>query len=429
VSREPIFGELVERGCLFQATDEAGIAGLLASGTTTIYVGIDPTAESLHLGHLLPLLTLRRLQRAGHRPLVVLGGATALIGDPSGKSSERVMLSPETVDQAAESIRHQIGRFLDLATGPQSARILNNRDWISPLGVIPFLRDVGKHFSMGAMLGKESVRTRLGTEGSGLSFTEFSYLLLQAYDFDHLSRSEGCRLQMGGSDQWGNITAGIELIRRRQGVEAYGLTLPLVTTASGTKLGKTEAGTVWLDAQRTSPYAFYQYLLQIDDRDVGRLLRYFSECTCAEIRSLEEAHAREPEKRVAQKALAHELTARVHGLWEADRVMRVSETLFDGRSISDLDSESFRLLESAVPGTVVSAAAEGWPLVDLLVATGLAPSKSRARTDIQAGAISMNQLRVDTVGKRVAREEFLWGRYLLLRHGRRHYAWVRLEGE
>ncbi|MHB1544545.1 MAG: tyrosine--tRNA ligase [Gammaproteobacteria bacterium] len=425
----PIFGELVERGCVFQATDEAGIEALLASGAAPVYVGIDPTAESLHLGHLLPLLTLRRFQRAGHRPIVVLGGATALIGDPSGKFSERVMLAPETVEEATESIRRQIGRFLDLAPDPWGARILNNRDWIHPLGVIPFLRDVGKHFPMGAMLGKESVRTRLGTEGSGLSFTEFSYLLLQAYDYDHLCQSEGCRLQVGGSDQWGNITAGIDLIRRRQGLEAYGLTLPLVTTAAGTKLGKTEAGTVWLDAQRTSPYAFYQYLLQIDDRDVGRLLRYFSERECAAIRALEEAHALEPEKRTAQKALAYELTALVHGSRETDRVMRVSETLFDGRSISDLDSESFRLLESAIPGTVVPATPEGWQLVDLLVATGLVSSKSRARSDIQAGAISVNQLRVDAVGKRLARDEFLWGRYLLLRHGRRHYAWVRLDRE
>lgn len=426
--RAPVLADLVERGCLFQITDEAGIDDLLSAGPAPVYLGIDPTAESLHLGHLLPLLTLRRLQQAGHRPLVVLGGATALIGDPSGKSTERIMLTTETVERATESIRQQLGRFLDFGSGSQAARILNNWDWIAPLGVIPFLRDVGRHFSMGSMLGKESVRTRLDPEGSGLSFTEFSYLLLQAYDFDHLCRQEGCRLQIGGSDQWGNITAGIELIRRSQGHEAYGLTLPLVTTATGTKLGKTEAGTVWLDAGRTSPYAFYQYLLQVDDRDVGRLLRYFSTRTCAEIQSIEEAHLREPEQRTAQKALAEELTVRVHGREETDRVMRVSETLFDGRSIRDLDADGFRLLETVIPGTLVSAAPGGWPLVDLLVASGLVPSKSRARSDIQAGAISLNQVRVDTVAKQVTHEELLWGRYLLLRRGRRHYAWIRLEG-
>lgn len=423
----PVFEELKARSSVFQATDEAGIAALLASGGAPVYLGIDPTAESLHLGHLLPLLTLRRLQRAGNRPLVVLGGATALIGDPSGKSTERVMLPVERVELAAEAIRNQISQFLDFEAGPERARILNNRDWIAPLGVIPFLRDVGQHFSMGGMLGKESVRTRLGGEGTGLSFTEFSYLLLQAYDFDHLCRSEGCRLQIGGSDQWGNITAGIELIRRCQGLEAYGLTLPLVTTASGAKLGKTEAGTVWLDAKRTSPYAFYQYLLQVDDRDVGPLLRYFSERDPSSIRALEEAHARDPGKRAAQKMLAEELTLLVHGSRETGKALRVSETLFDGRAIRDLDAESFGLLETALPGAVVSATDRDWPLVDLLVASGLVPSKSRARTDIQAGAVSVNQLRVEAADQKISRDEFLWGRYLLLRHGRRRYAWIRLD--
>ena len=428
MSRSPILDELSERGCLFQTTDEAGISDLLSSKRATVYLGIDPTADSLHLGHLLPLLTLRRLQRAGHRPLVVLGGATGLIGDPSGKFSERIMQSPEAVEHAAESIRHQIGRFLDLGDRPEGARILNNRDWIAPLGVIPFLRDVGRHFSMGSMLGKESVRTRLGSEGTGLSYTEFSYHLLQAFDFDHLCRTEGCRLQLGGSDQWGNITAGIELIRRRQGLEAYGLTLPLVTTASGSKLGKTESGTLWLDGRRTAPYAFYQYLLQVEDRDVGRLLRYFSENGCAAIRSIEAEQQKEPEKRLAQKNLARELTVLVHGSSETDRVIRVSETLFEGHSIDDLDRASFELLESVIPGRVVGASSDGWELAELLVASGLVTSKSRARSDIQAGAVSVNQHRMDAVGTRIVKDDFLWGQYLLLRCGRRHYAWVRLEG-
>jgi tyrosyl-tRNA synthetase len=420
-----LLAELKTRHSIFQLTDEPGITSLLAAGPATVYAGFDPTAASLHLGHLLPLLTLRRLQQAGHRPLIVLGGATGLIGDPSGKLTERVMQTVEEVEAYAESLKHQLGRFLDFGTDRTGARILNNREWIGPLDLIGFLRDVGRHFSLGAMLGKESVRTRLGNESTGLSYMEFSYLLLQAYDFDHLCRTEGCRLQIGGSDQWGNITAGIELIRRRQNLEAFGWTTPLVTTASGSKLGKTESGTVWLDPEKTQPYAFYQYLLQIDDADIGRFLRYFSERDLGAIGALEEEQARDPAGRPGQKALARELTVRVHGEAVTERVIRVSETLFGSADLSTLDRESFRLLETVIPGTVVSRDATRWNLEELLVATGLAPSKSRAREEIRAGAVLVNQRRVEGASGPIGRDDFLWDRYLLLRKGRRHYAWVR----
>lgn len=421
-----LLADLKARQCIFQATDEKGIASLLAAGPASVYVGFDPTADSLHLGHLLPLLTLRRLQRAGHRPLVVLGGATGLIGDPSGKLSERVMQSVENVEAYTQSLHKQLASFLDFSDVRTGGRILNNREWIDPLDLIGFLRDVGKHFSVGAMLGKETVRTRLGNENAGLSYTEFSYLLLQAYDFDHLCRTEGCRLQIGGSDQWGNITAGIELIRRRQNREAYGWTTPLVTTAAGNKLGKTETGTIWLDPGKTSPYAFYQYLLQVDDADAGRFLRYFSECELEAIEAIEREQARDPGSRPGQKALACELTTRVHGKTETGRVIRVSETLFGSADLMALDLESFRLLETVIPGTVVSRETPRWALEDLLIATGLVSSKSRAREEIRAGAVSVNQKKVEGMTRAIGHEDFLWERYVLLGKGRRHHAWVRL---
>ena len=418
--------DLKARRSIFQLTDETGIASLLSEAPTTVYVGFDPTADSLHLGHLLPLMTMRRLQQAGHRPLIVLGGATGLIGDPSGKLSERVMQTMEAVDSYAESLGRQIGHFLDCGGSPTSARILNNREWIGPLDLIGFLRDVGKHFSVGAMLGKETVRTRLGNENAGLSYTEFSYLLLQAYDFDHLCRTEGCRLQIGGSDQWGNITAGVELIRRRQNREAYGWTTPLVTTAAGSKLGKTETGTIWLDPGKTPPYTFYQYLLQVDDADAGRFLRYFSEYDLGTIAAIEAEQAKDPASRPGQKALARELTTRVHGSVETGRVIRVSETLFGSADLRALDLESFRLLETVIPGAVVSREPPRWALEELLVATGLVSSKSRAREEIRAGAVSVNQKRVEETTRAIGHGDFLWDRYLLLGKGRRHHAWVRL---
>jgi tyrosyl-tRNA synthetase len=421
-----LLADLQARQCIFQTTDEKGVTALLAAGPATVYAGFDPTADSLHLGHLLPLLTLRRLQQAGHRPLVVLGGATGLVGDPSGKLSERVMQSVETVEAHAEALQKQLVSFLDFSDTRTGGRILNNREWIGSLDLIGFLRDVGKHFPVGAMLNKETVRTRLGKENTGLSYTEFSYLLLQAYDFDHLCQTEGCRLQIGGSDQWGNITAGIELIRRRRNQEAYGWTTPLVTTASGNKLGKTETGTLWLDARKTSPYAFYQYLLQVEDQDAGRFLRYFSERDLEAIEAIEAEQVRDPGKRPGQKALARELTTRIHGTGETERAIRLSETLFGSADVRTLDPESFRQLETAIPGTVLPREIPNHTLEELLVTTGLVTSKSRAREEIRAGAVSVNQKRVEGTTRMIGREDFLWDRYLLLGKGKRHHAWVRL---
>ncbi|HXH06182.1 MAG TPA: tyrosine--tRNA ligase [Vicinamibacterales bacterium] len=414
-----LYADFEWRGLIYDATD--GLREALAAGPMVGYIGFDPTASSLHVGSLLPLTVLMRFQRAGHRPIAILGGGTGLIGDPSGKLQERPLLAVEEVRRHLEGLRAQIGRFLDLERG---ARILDNADWLAPLDLMSFLRDIGKHFTVNALLQKESVRRRL-EQADGLSFTEFSYVLLQAYDFLVLYDRFGCTLQMGGSDQWGNITAGIDLIRRLRGARAHGLVLPLVTTAGGTKFGKTEAGTVWLDAQLTSPFRFYQFWLNTDDRDVVRYLKYFSFRGREEIDELARAVEREPERRAAQRELAREVTALVHGAEAARRAERAAAVLFGG-DLADVAVEDVLEVFEDAPSTELVLPAEGLALVELLVATRLAPSKSEAVRLIRSGGIYLNNRRIGDERARIGPEEALGGRVLLLRKGARQVHLVRL---
>jgi tyrosyl-tRNA synthetase len=421
--------ELEWRGLLYQQTE--GAAAALAARQVTGYCGFDPTASSLHVGSLVPVMGLAHLQRAGHRPVVLVGGGTGLIGDPSGRSSERPLADSATIEANASGIRGQLERFLDF-TGPSGAVMRNNAEWLQPLGAIAFLRDVGKHFSINQMLAKESVRSRLE---EGISFTEFSYMLLQAYDFLELSRREGVTLQIGGSDQWGNITAGTELIRRSSGREAHGVTLPLVTNADGRKFGKSESGNVWLDPARTSPYRFYQFWINTDDRDVGRYLRYFTLLERTEIARLERVAHEHPEAREAQGALAFDVTSRVHGEAPAAIARDVSRILFDKRADPrELHLDALQAVEGEVPvaaATITAAgdgAAEiGVDVLDALVRLGLVKSKGDGRRQLQQGAVSVNGRRLGGEELSVPPGEALHGRYFLVRKGSRDIGLLRLD--
>jgi tyrosyl-tRNA synthetase len=420
-----LFEELSWRGLVYDAT--AGVPELLAKERVTAYAGIDPTASSLHAGSLLPVLTMARLQRAGHNPIVVVGGGTGMIGDPSGKSQERVLLSREQVDENVTAIGRQLASFLDFGLQPNAARIVNNAAWLGTVDLLTFLRDVGKQFTVSAMLQKESVSRRLESE-EGISYTEFSYLLLQAYDFLHLYDEFGCTLQLGGSDQWGNITAGIDLIRRVRGVKAHGLVWPLMTTASGVKFGKTEAGTIWLDPARTSPFRFYQFWLNAADRDVMSYLRYFTFFDRAAIAELEASAQRSPERRDAQRALAREVTGLVHGSVQVGRVERASELLF-GEDITTLPVDDVLAVLEDVPSTDLQAGevpAEGIGLVELVARVQLAPSKSAARRLVESGGVYVNNRRALDPLARVTREQAIGGQLLLLRKGSKQQHLVRL---
>jgi tyrosyl-tRNA synthetase len=415
----PLLEDLAWRGLVAQVASEQRLAGLVAAGGATVYAGFDPTADSLHVGHLVPLLTLARYQRAGNRPIALAGGGTGLIGDPSGRSSERVLNDTGTVDAWTDRIRGQLSRFLDFDGG---ALLVNNLDWLKDLSAIELLRDVGKHFPMGWMLGKESVRTRI--EGDGLSFTEFSYMVLQAYDFLHLEREYGCRIQIGGSDQYGNITAGIELIRRVDGEQAAGQTVPLITDASGQKFGKTSGRAVWLDPERTSPYAFYQYWLQVDDGDAGRYLRLFTFLERAEIEQIESQHAQSPERRDAQRRLAREMTVMVHGDGEWQRAVEISEALFGKGRLSDLDPARLEVALEAAPTLRLAAGADLPSYALLMVETGLAKSTSEAARLAAGGGVYANDDRVEEVTSVPPEQVFLGGRVLVLRRGRRAHGLV-----
>ncbi|HET7585831.1 MAG TPA: tyrosine--tRNA ligase [Gemmatimonadaceae bacterium] len=415
--------ELTWRGLLHQYTE--GLDEALASGATSIYVGFDPTAPSLHVGNLVPIMALVHLQQAGHRPVVLVGGGTGLIGDPSGKRTERQLLSPREVNANAMRIERQLQRFLRFS-GPQGAQMRNNAVWLRRLGAIPFLRDVGKHFTVNYMLAKESVQSRL--EG-GISFTEFGYMLLQAVDFLELFRRDGVTVQGGGSDQWGNITAGIELIRRADGAAAHGFTVPLITTAAGTKFGKTEAGTVWLDPALTSPYRFFQFWINTDDRDVVRYLRMFTLFSREEIEALELEALTNPAGRRAQRALAMHLTERVHGPRSADLASSISKALFGGGTPQALTEDALAMLEGEIPFAKVRIrSGDALDAVELCVATGLTPSKGAARRLIEQRGLSVNGRRVAPEELEVYRGSFLRGRYILLRKGTRDYALVRATG-
>ncbi|MFL6055861.1 MAG: tyrosine--tRNA ligase [Actinoallomurus sp.] len=414
-----ILDDLAWRGLITQSTDLDDLRAMLASGPVTLYCGFDPTAPSLHVGSLMQLLTLRRFQQAGHRTIGLVGGATGLIGDPSGKSAERTLNSEEVVAGWVQRIRTQVSRFIDL-TGDRGL-IVSNLDWTGPMSAIEFLRDIGKHFPVNRMLARETVKSRLDT--TGMSYTEFSYVLLQSMDFLELYRRYGCRLQTGGSDQWGNLTAGVDLIRRVEGGSAHALTTPLVTRADGTKFGKTAGGeTYWLDPELTSPYAFYQFWLNADDRDVATYLKYFSFRSREEIEELEKATSERPAARAAQRALAEELTSLVHGTEETQRVIAASRALFGQGDLAELDERTLASALAEVPSTAVSGPLP--PVVDLLAATGLVGSKSEARRTVAQGGAYLNNVKVTDEAAVPDLGDLLHGRFLVLRRGKRNVGGV-----
>jgi tyrosyl-tRNA synthetase len=394
------------------------VEAALGRGQVTGYVGFDPTAPSLHVGNMVPLMGLVHLQRAGHRPIALVGGGTGLIGDPSGKSSERPLSDTATVAANAAAIGKQLERFLDFS-GPAAAKMVDNAEWLTKLKAIDFMRDVGKHFTVNYMLQKDSVKGRMD---AGISFTEFSYMLLQAYDFMELNRRHGVTLQMGGSDQWGNITAGTELIRRSLGAEAHGITMPLITTSAGTKFGKTEAGAVWLDPARTSPYKFYQFWINTDDRDVGKYLRTFTLLSREEIESLDTATNERPEKREAQRALARDVTERLHGEGSVRAADEVSGLLFGGLDPASLSKEAVEALREEIPSFKASSLTEPQAVIDGVTSeNGVFKSRGDAKRMVQQGGVYLNGQRVDGELKSVTP---LHGKYVLLRKGAKNYALV-----
>ena len=411
-----LFEEFEWRGKLYDATDGAREA--LAKEQVTAYIGFDPTASSLHVGNLLPIMALARLQRFGHTPIALVGGGTGMIGDPSGKSAERTLMTIEEIDANARAIRTQLERFLDFEASPNAARMINNADWLRRIGLLEFLRDTGKHFTVNYMLAKESVKRRLGGD-EGISFTEFSYLLLQAHDYLHLHRTTGCTLQMGGSDQWGNIVAGCDLIRKVEGAKAHGVVLPLVTTSGGAKFGKTEAGTVWLDSQRTSPFKFYQFWLNADDRDVIKYLKFFTWLDRDTIAALDKATSDAPQQRDAQRTLAREVTSMVHGAGELDRAERASRVLFGG-SLADASVDDILMVFDDVPTTELRADELASLQANALVTqAGLATSKGEATRLIKQGGIYVNDRRVTDERSAVSVDEAIGGRVIVLRKGQR----------
>lgn len=413
-----IFDDLKYRGLINQVTDENGLREALKK-PIAFYCGFDPTADSLHVGHLLVILIMRRLQNAGHHPIALVGGGTGMIGDPSGRSTERKLNSKEVVEAYAESLRRQLSRFLDFDGG--RATFVNNSDWLSELSTIAFLRDVGKHFTLNYMLSKDSVQSRLE---NGISFTEFSYMLLQSFDYLNLYEKHGARLEIGGSDQWGNITAGLELIRRRGHEEpAFGMTFPLITKSDGTKFGKSSGGAIWLDPEKTTPYEWYQFWINAADADVVNYLKYFTFLEKDEIEALEKATRLHPEKREAQKTLARELTKLVHGEAALKQAEHISKALFSGK-IAELSAEEIRQGFKDVPAWQMPSADEV-DLIELLVTAGVSPSKRQAREDIKNGAISINGVRQTDLHYRVGEKDRIEGAYTLVRRGKKNYTLIK----
>ncbi|HAZ6148534.1 TPA: tyrosine--tRNA ligase [Staphylococcus aureus] len=410
--------DLKWRGLIYQQTDEQGIEDLLNKEQVTLYCGADPTADSLHIGHLLPFLTLRRFQEHGHRPIVLIGGGTGMIGDPSGKSEERVLQTEEQVDKNIEGISKQMHNIFEFGTD-HGAVLVNNRDWLGQISLISFLRDYGKHVGVNYMLGKDSIQSRLE---HGISYTEFTYTILQAIDFGHLNRELNCKIQVGGSDQWGNITSGIELIRRMYGqTDAYGLTIPLVTKSDGKKFGKSESGAVWLDAEKTSPYEFYQFWINQSDEDVIKFLKYFTFLGKEEIDRLEQSKNEAPHLREAQKTLAEEVTKFIHGEDALNDAIRISQALFSG----DLKSLSAKELKDGfkdVPQVTLSN--DTTNIVEVLIETGISPSKRQAREDVNNGAIYINGERQQDVNYALAPEDKIDGEFTIIRRGKKKYFMV-----
>jgi tyrosyl-tRNA synthetase len=420
-----LFREFEWRGMVYDATE--GLRDALNAGSVTGYIGFDPSAASLHVGTLLPMMALARFQRAGHSPIAIVGGGTGLIGDPSGKTQERQLLTIEQVQRNVDGIRHQLARFLDFDRAPNAARIVNNADWLATIDLMAFLRDVGKHFTVNYMLQKESVSRRLEQE-EGISYTEFSYLLLQAWDFVQLFDRYGCTVQMGGSDQWGNITAGIDLTRKLRGSKVHGLVLPLVTTSAGVKFGKTEAGAVWLDPALTSPFRFYQFWLNTDDRDVVKYLKYFTFLEEPEIAALAEACVRAPEKREAQRALAEHVTDLVHGADQRRRAEEASALLFRG-DVRQASKEDILMVFDDVPSTSIDRAEfgdEGIAVTRLITASGLESSNSAAVRLVKGGGFYVNDERVANEKARVTAAAAIDGELFVLRKGQRERRIVRV---
>lgn len=419
-----LIADLKWRGAFAQSTDEVELAKHLDSGARTLYIGFDPTAPSLHLGNLVQMTMLRRFQLAGHKPIALVGGATGLVGDPSGRSAERTLNDEEIVAQWLERIRKQLEGFLDFEAPKNAATMANNLDWTAPVSALNFLRDIGKHFSVNQMLAKDSVSARL--ESGGISYTEFSYQVLQAYDFLELFRRSNCTLQLGGSDQWGNITAGLDLIRKVTGENAYALSVPLLTKSDGEKFGKTATGSIWLDPTMTSPYAFYQFFINSDDRDVERLLKIFSFKSHVEIEELLKSLANNPGAREAHRALASELTTSIHGSDACAKVEVAAKALFGQGEITDLDSATLAGALAELPRTTINSSSEIPTWVDLIVATGLCESKSAARRIIKEGGAYLNNKKITAEDFAPMASDLIAGKFLVLRKGKRDLAAVEL---
>ncbi len=423
-----LIGDLQSRGLIAQTTGEGAFAEHL-SERRVLYCGFDPTADSLHIGSLVPLLALRRFQLAGHKPVALVGGATGLIGDPSFKAQERQLNTPDVVAAWTERLYQQVSRFIDFDSGPCSAEVANNLDWMGNMPVLDFLRDVGKHFAVNAMIHKESVKTRIEREGEGISYTEFSYMLLQSYDFAELYKRYGCTLQIGGSDQWGNITGGIDLVRRMHRVPAFGLTLPLITKSDGTKFGKTESGTIWLDPAKTSPYAFYQFWVNVADQDVYRFLHYFTFLPLSELIEIERTDEQAQGKKSAQAILAREVTRLVHGDEGVEAAERISAALFSGSLDKLTENDMGQLALDGMPSSDIEA--DGLSLIDALVDSGLAltprgeVTQGQARKFVRDGAVRVNgeQQRDDAFA--LSRSSAYFGRFHLLRRGKKHFHLLR----
>jgi tyrosyl-tRNA synthetase len=420
-----ILEELKLRELVADCTDAPELAKRVAS-PVTLYCGFDPTADSLHVGNLVPLLALRRFQLFGHHPIAVAGGATGMVGDPSGKTHERQLLTKEILERNITSVKEQLRRVLDFDTQKNPARLVDNASWTANVSFLDFLRDIGKHFSVNQMVAKESVRGRMEDREVGISYAEFSYMLLQAFDFCVLCRDYNCELQIGGSDQWGNITAGIDLCRKKLGKTVYGLTLPLITNADGTKFGKTEAGAVWLDPKRTSVYRFYQFWVNTDDRDVIRHLKFFTFLSKGEIEPLEKKHAENPGAREAHKVLAKAVTDLIHGPSATAEAIRASEILFGGE-LKGVAENTFNEIVGEVPTKEIEKSkleGMGIPLVELLVHAGLCPSKGQARKDIEGGGVNINNVREASVTRTVTTNDLLFSKHVLLRKGKKNYVVV-----
>jgi len=419
------FEELKWRGMLSDYVE--GVDRILDEQKVTVYNGFDATADSLHVGHMVPLLALARLQRFGHHPIALAGGGTSMIGDPSGKSAERQLLSQQIIEENVESIKSQLAHFLDFEVKSNPARVMNNANWLMKLDLIEFLRDIGKHFTINYMLAKDSVKSRIDRE-EGISFTEFSYMLLQSYDYLYLNQHENCIIQTGGSDQWGNITAGAELVRRVTGNSVYGMVYPLITKSDGTKFGKTESGSVWLKAERTSPFKFYQFWLNTDDKDVINYLKFFTFLPKEEIEELEFSVKDHPELREAQKRLSKEITAIVHGETALSNAEQATQVLFGG-SLNGLTGKEIEEIFEEVPSTNLPRSefeGQGTAIIDLLVDCSIAKSKGEARRSIQEGGINLNNQRVNEVDRMVTLNNLIDNQYLILRKGRKNYYLVKV---